>query len=66
MARRGNGIGIGLVVLGIALLLSNLDVVDLREVLRFWPLILIAVGARMVFRDRGSGGEPPAGPPPPP
>jgi len=66
MARRDNWSGPILIVVGVVFLLSNLDIVDLGDLLRFWPLILIAVGARLVFRDRGSGSGPSSGAPPPP
>ena len=62
MARQDNWSGAILIVIGIVFLLSNLDLVDLGDLLRFWPLILIAVGARLVFRDRGSGSGPASGP----
>lgn len=66
MARPDNWSGVVLIVIGVIFLLSNLDLVDLGDLLRFWPLILIAVGARLVFQNRGSGSGPAAGPPPPP
>ena len=66
MARHDNWSGPILIAIGIVFLLSNLDLVDLGDLLRFWPLILIAVGARLVFRDRGSGSGPASGPPAPP
>ncbi len=66
MARQDNWSGPILIVIGLVFLLSNLDLVDLGDLLRFWPLILIAVGARLVFRDRGSGSGSSSGPPPPP
>lgn len=66
MARPDNWSGVVLIVIGVIFLLSNLDLVDLGDLLRFWPLILIAVGARLVFQSRGSGSGPAAGPPPPP
>lgn len=65
MARQGNWSGAILIVIGIVFLLSNLDLVDLGDLVRFWPLILIAVGARLVFGDRGSGSGSASGPPPP-
>ena len=55
-----------LIVIGIVFLLSNLDIVDIDALVRFWPLILIAVGVRLVIRDRDSGSGPASGPPPPP
>ena len=66
MARQNNWSGPVLIVVGIVFLLSNLDLVDLGDLVRFWPLILIAVGARLVFRDRGSGSGSSSGPAAPP
>ena len=66
MAQRGNWTGAVLILIGIVLLLSNLDIVDIDELVRFWPLILIAAGLRLVIRDRDSGSGPASGPPPPP
>ena len=66
MAKNGNWAGIVLILIGIVFLLSNLDIVDIDELVRFWPLILIAVGVRLVIRDRDSGSGPASGPPLPP
>ena len=66
MAKNGNWGGIVLILIGIAFLLSNLDLVDFGDLVRFWPVILIAVGLRMVIRDRNSGSGSASGPPPPP
>ena len=65
-AQRGNWTGAMLIVIGIVFLLSNLDIVAIDALVRFWPLILIAVGVRLVIRDRDSGSGPASGPPPPP
>ena len=66
MARQDNWGGAALILVGIVFLLSNFDIVPLHELYRFWPLILIAIGARMLVRRRGAGSEPDSGPPPPP
>ncbi len=66
MAQRGNWTGAVLILIGIVFLLSNLDIVDIHEFIRFWPLVLIAVGVRLVIRDRNPGSGPASGPPPPP
>jgi len=46
-------IGIVIVVVGASLLLDNLGLISSREILRFWPVILILVGLRdlLVTRD---------------
>lgn len=38
-----------LVTVGTVLTLGNFDLVDLRQIWRFWPLILIAVGIGKLF-----------------
>jgi predicted membrane protein len=56
--RRANGarwfrsqflIGAAIIVIGAALLLDNLGVMDSGDILRLWPTILIAVGLRDLF-----------------
>ena len=48
----------GLVIAGIGIifLLDNLDIVETWDVLRFWPVLLIAIGVQHLFqaRDRGT------------
>jgi TM2 domain-containing membrane protein YozV len=38
-----------LIGLGVLFLLNNLDLLRLREVLRFWPVVLIGAGAWMLY-----------------
>jgi len=38
-----------LIALGVIFLLDNLDILDLRRMLRFWPVLLIALGAYMLY-----------------
>ena len=64
MAQKGNWTGVALILVGAAFLLMNLDIIDIGHLVRYWPVILIAVGLRLVIRDRGPG--PPSGPPSPP
>lgn len=66
MAERSSGTGLVLIVIGVAFLLTNLGIVEYYDLVRFWPLILIAVGVRIVLRDRKSGSGPASRPPPPP
>jgi hypothetical protein len=60
-----------LIGLGILFLLNNLDLLRLRDVLRFWPVVLIAGGAWMLYerfttRSEVEPSEPkPAAPQPP-
>jgi hypothetical protein len=51
-----------LIVLGTVFLLSNLELLELRKVLRFWPAILIVLGVYMLYArygasDASSGGK---------
>ncbi|HTO74697.1 MAG TPA: DUF5668 domain-containing protein [Thermoanaerobaculia bacterium] len=41
-----------LILLGVLFLLDNLDVVDAREILRFWPVILIVLGLTRLLAPR--------------
>ncbi len=50
-----------LIILGILFLLNNLDLLRLREVLRYWPVVLIAAGGWMLYSRLK--GETPAEPP---
>ena len=45
----------GLVVAaaGIILLLNSFDIVNLGGLTRFWPVLLIALGAQMLIRPKG-------------
>lgn len=42
-------IGAAIVIFGVSLLLDNLGVMNSRDILRFWPSILVAVGLRDLF-----------------
>jgi hypothetical protein len=48
-----------LMALGVVFLLNNLDILDLQRLLRYWPVMLIALGAYMLFARMTSpeGGE---------
>lgn len=46
--------GVILIVVGTIALLVNWDLIDrdiLRQLWKFWPVILIAVGIKLVMRD---------------
>jgi hypothetical protein len=56
--RRG-GFPIGaitLIALGVLLLLSTTDVIQLRYLLRYWPILLILAGAYMLYARMADGG----------
>jgi len=55
--------GVILIGIGTIFLLANLDLIDrdtLRQLWKFWPLILIVVGVRLLMRDEHHG-KPPDG-----
>ncbi len=57
--RTGFPVGaITLIGLGVLLLLSTMDVIQLRYLLRYWPVLLILTGAYMLYvRVEGGGGS---------
>lgn len=63
MAEKNPWSGWVLILVGVVLLLHSLEVLSLWALSRYWPLVLIAVGVRLVVQGRGGG---PGGPPPPP
>ncbi|MGB8771754.1 MAG: DUF5668 domain-containing protein [Candidatus Korobacteraceae bacterium] len=44
-----------LIGLGVLFLLNEMDVLNFDRLWRFWPLVLIAVGIRVLIRRRGMG-----------
>jgi hypothetical protein len=51
-------VGVVFVLFGAALLIGRLDIVDAGYVLRFWPVLLIAIGVQQFFNPRvGRNGE---------
>lgn len=49
-ARTGFPVGpVLLIALGTLFLLHNLELIQMREILRFWPVFLIALGAYMLY-----------------
>lgn len=58
---RGGGFPVGaitLIALGVLLLLSTTDVIQLRYLLRYWPILLILIGAYMLYVRLTSSGNP--------
>jgi hypothetical protein len=58
---RGGGFPVGaitLIALGVLLLLSTTDVIQLRYLLRYWPILLILIGAYMLYARLTSTGDP--------
>ena len=48
--------GIALILLGVLLLLHTLDLLDFERVARYWPVLLIAAGAYLLW-GRFTGGD---------
>ena len=46
-----------LIALGVVFLLSNLDLIEFRHALRYWPVLLIALGAYMLYLRMSNDGE---------
>ncbi len=58
---RGGGFPVGavtLIALGVLLLLSTTDVIQLRYLMRYWPILLIVIGAYMLYARLTSTGDP--------
>lgn len=53
--------GICLVVIGTALALERLHVIEASQILRFWPLGLVLIGVSLVIQALHAGDAPPAG-----
>ena len=49
---------ITLIGLGVLLLLSTTDVIQLRYLLRYWPILLILMGAYMLYARLAANGDP--------
>lgn len=49
--------GLTVIALGVAFLLDQMGRVEAREVLRYWPLALVAMGLASFFRSREGGGQ---------
>lgn len=45
-------LGLAVATLGILFLLDNLDVLDARDVIRFWPIVLVTIGAVQISQAR--------------
>ena len=56
--RTGFPVGaVTLIALGVLLLLSTMDVIQLRYLLRYWPVLLILMGAYMLYVRVEGGGD---------
>lgn len=52
-------IGTALIAFGVLFLLINFDVIQLHQVVKFWPVLLIVLGAYMLYSRLGGGRRPP-------
>ncbi len=62
---RGRGLPVApvaLIILGVLFLLNNLDLIRLRDVARYWPVFLIALGVWMLYVRISSAKDVPLGP----
>jgi predicted membrane protein len=48
--------GLLVIAVGVLFTLDNLDLVDARQYIRFWPVGLIAIGVLKLWQSRGGGG----------
>jgi predicted membrane protein len=48
--------GLMLAALGVLFMLDNLDILRARDVLRYWPAVLLLVGVSQIVQARSSGG----------
>jgi hypothetical protein len=46
-----------LMVLGLIFLLNNLEILELRRILRYWPVVLIGIGAYMLYVRLATAGD---------
>jgi predicted membrane protein len=46
-----------LTLFGVVLLLDNLGYIDANDILRFWPIVLVLIGAFRVVRSEDTGGK---------
>jgi len=51
--------GVALIAFGVLFLLINFDVIQLHQVVKFWPAALILLGAYMLYSRLGGGRRPP-------
>ncbi len=51
--------GAALIAFGVLFLLINFDVIQLHQIVKFWPVLLIVLGAYMLYSRLGGGRRPP-------
>jgi hypothetical protein len=63
-SRQSYSAALALIFLGIVFLLETLDIIEIRQMLRFWPVLLIATGLGMLYSRIRAENEPKEIPPP--
>lgn len=48
-------LGVGITIIGVALLLDQLDLIDADRLTRFWPIIMIAIGLKVLSEAARTG-----------
>ncbi|MGQ9617434.1 MAG: LiaI-LiaF-like domain-containing protein [Candidatus Aminicenantia bacterium] len=43
-------LGITLLLIGIAFILANFEIIDYEQITKLWPIIFIVIGARMIYK----------------
>jgi hypothetical protein len=56
--RGHSGGAVALIVVGAIFLLNTLGIVEMHQIMRFWPLLLIALGVNMLHSRMSGGGTP--------
>ena len=62
-ARSSTGGAIVMIVLGVIFLLNTLEIVRLHQLVKFWPVLLIALGVSMLYSRVTEHGRPNGNPP---
>ena len=58
-SHRGHSSGaVALIVVGAVFLLNTLGIVEMHQIMRFWPVLLIALGVNMLHSRLSGGGTP--------
>jgi len=51
-----------LILVGVLLLLNTTDIIPLERILRYWPVLLIALGVYLLYSRLAGAGAPAGGP----
>ena len=53
-----NGGAVALIIVGALFLLNTLEIIELHQILRFWPVLLILAGVNMLHSRMSDAGGP--------